>query len=63
MKEDESRDRDMVEKIKKKANVEILHNDKDDTFVSWGSTTNGFEDLKKYVQSAIDLYLMNIINE
>ena len=53
----------MVEKIKKKANVEILHNDKDDTFVSWGSTTNGFEDLKKYVQSAIDLYLMNIINE
>ena len=63
VKEDESRDRDMVEKIKKKANVAILHDDKDDTFLSWGSTTNGFEDLKKYVQSAIDLYLMNIINE
>ena len=63
VKEDESRDRDMVEKIKKKANVAILHDDKDDTFLSWGSTTNGFEDLKKYVQSAIDLRLMDIINE
>ena len=34
VKEDESRDRDMVEKIKKKANVAILHDDKDDTFLS-----------------------------
>lgn len=55
---DKNNDRDWVEKIKTKAQVKTLHDDSDDSFLSWGSTTNGFEDLKKYVQAAITLGYM-----
>lgn len=50
--------RGWVEEIKSQANVTILHDDSDESFLSWGSTTNGFEDLKKYVQAAITLGYM-----
>lgn len=59
VKEDKSRDSDMIEKIKTKANVVILHDESDNCFLSWGSTTNGAEDLKKYVQAAIILGYMD----
>ena len=59
VKDDKSRDSDMIEKIKTKANVVILHDESNDCFLSWGSTTNGFEDLKNYVQAAIDLGYMD----
>lgn len=55
---DKNNDRDWVEEIKSQANVTILHDDSDESFLSWGSTTNGFEDLKKYVQAAITLGYM-----
>lgn len=58
VKDDKSRDSDMIEKIKKEANVAILHDESDGCFLSWGSTTNGFEDLKKYVKAAITLGYM-----
>ena len=48
----------MVEKIMENANVAILHNSSDSPFLPWGSTTNGFEDLKEYVQAAIELNYM-----
>ena len=57
-KKDVTRDKDMVEKIMENANVAILHNSSDSPFLSWGSTTNGFEDLKEYVQAAIELNYM-----
>lgn len=41
---DENNDREWVEKIKTKAQVETLHDDSEKPFLSWGSTTNGFED-------------------
>lgn len=44
-----------VEEIKSQANVTILHDDSNGSFLSWGSTTNGSEDLKKYVQAAINI--------
>lgn len=50
--------RGWVEEIKSQANVTILHDDSNGSFLSWGSTTNGFEDLKKYVQAAITLGYM-----
>lgn len=59
VKDDKSRDSDMIDKIKTKANVVILHDESNDCFLSWGSTTNGFEDLKNYVQAAIDLGYMD----
>lgn len=46
------------EEIKSQANVTILHDDSNGSFLSWGSTTNGFEDLKKYVQATITLGYM-----
>lgn len=58
VKDDKSRDSDMIEKIKKEANVAILHDDSNGPFLSWGSTTNGFEDLKEYVLAAIKLKYM-----
>lgn len=58
MKDDKSRDSDMIEKIKKEANVAILHDESDGCFLSWGSTTNGAEDLEKYVKAAIELNYM-----
>lgn len=58
MKEDKIRHKYMIESIKTKANVEILHDDSDGSFLSWGSTTDGFEVMKKYIQAAIDLKLM-----
>lgn len=57
-KKDVTRDKDMVERIMEKANVAILHVSSDNSFLSWGSTTNGLEDLKKYVQTAIELDYM-----
>ena len=48
----------MINNIKTKACVELLHDDSNGSFLSWGSTTNGFEDLKKYVQAAITLGYM-----
>ena len=50
--------RGWVEEIKSQANVTILHDDSNGSFLSWGSTTNGFEDLKKYVQATITLGYM-----
>lgn len=50
--------RGWVEEIKSQANVTMLHDDSNGSFLSWGSTTNGFEDLKKYVQAAITLGYM-----
>lgn len=50
---DEIQDSEMIKNIKAKACVEVLHDDSNGSFLSWGSTTNGFEDLKKYVQAAI----------
>lgn len=50
--------RGWVEEIKSQANVTILHDDSNGSFLSWGSTTNGFEDLKKYMQAAITLGYM-----
>ena len=35
--------RGWVEEIKSQANVTILHDDSNGSFLSWGSTTNGFE--------------------
>ena len=58
VKDDKSRDSDMIEKIKKEAKVAILHDDSNGPFLSWGSTTNGFEDLKEYVLAAIKLKYM-----
>lgn len=58
VKDDKSRDSDMIEKIKKKANVAILHDESNGCFLSWGSTTNGAEDLEKYVLAAIELNYM-----
>ena len=58
VKDDKSRDSDMIEKIKKEANVAILHDESDGCFLSWGSTTNGAEDLEKYVKAAIELNYM-----
>lgn len=58
VKDDKSRDSDMIEKIKKEADVAILHDDSNGPFLSWGSTTNGFEDLKEYVLAAIKLKYM-----
>ena len=55
---DKNNDRDWVEEIKSQANVTILHDDSNGSFLSWGSTTNGFEDLKKYVQATITLGYM-----
>ena len=55
---DKNNDRDWVEKIKTKAQVKTLHDDSDGSFLSWGSTTNGFEDLKEYVLAAIKLKYM-----
>lgn len=57
-KKDVTRDKDMVEKIMENANVAILHNSSDGSFLSWGSTTNGAENLEKYVQAAIELGYM-----
>ena len=56
---DKNNDRDWVEKIKTKAQVKTLHDDSDGSFLSWGSTTKGFEDLKEYVQAAIELGCMS----
>ena len=62
-KKDVTRDKDMVEKIMENANVAILHNSSDSPFLSWGSTTNGFEDLKEYVQAAIELnYMVSLVS-
>ena len=56
--EHEIQDSEMINNIKTKACVEVLHDDSNGSFLSWGSTTNGFEDLKKYVQAAITLGYM-----
>lgn len=58
---DEIQDSEMIKNIKDKACVEVLHDDSNGSFLSWGSTINGFEDLKKYVLAAIELkYIENI---
>lgn len=56
--EHEIQDSEMINNIKAGACVEVLHDDSNGSFLSWGSTTNGFEDLKKYVQAAIALGYM-----
>lgn len=48
----------MIKNIKAKACVKVLHDDSNGSFLSWGSTTNGAEDLKEYVQAAIELNYM-----
>lgn len=55
---DEIQDSEMIKNIKAKACVEVLHDDSNGSFLSWGSTTNGAEDLKEYVQAAIELNYM-----
>ena len=59
VKNDETRDNDMIERIKSRANVEILHENAEGSFLAWGSTTHGAEDLKQYIQAAIDLGYMS----
>lgn len=59
VKNDETRDNDMIERIKSRANVEILHENAEGSFLAWGSTTHGVEDLKKYIQAAMDLGYMS----
>lgn len=55
---DEIQDSEMIKNIKAKACVKVLHDDSNGSFLSWGSTTNGAEDLKEYVQAAIELNYM-----